>query len=342
MRAVIPAAAVLALAVAGSSSAITLSVPGTFATIQEAVDAARSGDVIKVGKGTFAPFTVFDKTDLTIKGTRNATVVDGAGVAAVVIHIRDSERITLDRLGVRYAADRGIDIEDSTSVVVRRCRISDHEDALRVHGTGGVLVEKNRFFSIVNDAADFSADFVGPAHDSQIRKNRFTDIGAEAIEVEGTNNVVEKNHIKKTGGAGIALEDSASGIIVRNNRVSTTRGDGVVLVGTGHTIEKNAVVRAGDDGIVVEASGSMLLANRVTRAADNGIEVGPTAAVATANVFERNRVIGSVRSGFVVADGGNTFRRNRAAGSGVFDLVDTAGAGANLYEKNQFGSSQTE
>jgi hypothetical protein len=43
----------------------------------------------------------------------------------------------------------------------------------------------------------------------------------------------------------------------------------------------------------------------------------------------------------VVADGGNTFRKNRAAESGVFDLVDTAGPGANVYEKNKFGTQQT-
>ena len=63
-------------------------------------------------------------------------------------------------------------------------------------------------------------------------------------------------------------------------------------------------------------------------------------ATATDNAFERNTVVGSIRSGFVIADGGNTFLRNRANGSGVYDLVDTAGAGANVYEKNKFGTEQ--
>jgi len=215
MRVASAAPAVLALALgAMPASAATLLVPATYPTIQEAVDAAASGDLIKVAKGTFAPFTVFDKRNLT-------------------------------RLSIRYAAERGIDVENSTFVTVRRCRISNVYAALRAHGSAGVVIEKN----VIN--------------------------------------------------------------------------------------------AAGDEGIAMDASECVLRRNRVKKAADNGIEVGASFVVATDNTFERNTVIGSIRSGFVVADGGNTFRKNRAARSGVFDLVDTAGAGANVYEKNKFGTEQT-
>jgi parallel beta-helix repeat protein len=343
MRAVFPPAAVLALAAVSTATAATLRVPATYPTIQEAVDAAQSGDVVKIAKGTFAPFAVTGKTDLVVKGTRGKTIIDGASIAAVVIQIQGSQRITLDRLAVRFGPSRGIDIDTSSSVVVRRCQIGDSYDALRAHGSSGVLIQKNTFTSVGNDAVDFSDDdAAGPAHDSQVRKNRFSGIGHEAIEIEGTNNLVEKNRIDSAGGVGISLEDSAANTIVRKNRVTGTTGDGMSITGTGQLVEKNAVVAAGDDGVAMEASGSMLRANRVTDSADNGIEVGATAAVATDNTFERNQVVGSVRSGFVVADGGNTFTRNRASGSGVFDLVDTAGSGANVYEKNKFGTEQPQ
>jgi len=342
MRAAPLALGVLALGlVPAAGGASTLLVPSAYPTIQEAVDAAFSGDVIKVAKGTFAPFAVFDKSNLTIKGTRGKTIVDGAGSGAPGVHIRTSEHVTLDRLTIRYAADRGIDVEDSPSVTVRRCRITDSYDALRAHGSANVLIERNRFQTIENDAVDFSDDDIaGPAHDSQVRKNRFADIGHEAIEIEGTNNLVEKNRIASAGGSGIALEDAA-GVIVRKNRIGGTAGDGMTVTGSGHTIEKNVIAGAGDDGIAMQASGSTVRANRVKQAADNGIEVGATG-TATGNTFERNQVIASTRSGFVVADGGNTFRKNRAARSGVFDLVDTAGDGANVYEKNKFGSVQPQ
>ena len=343
MRAAPTATAVFALALAATPAmATTLHVPTAYPTIQDAVDAAASGDVIKVAKGTFAPFTVFDKRNLLIKGTRGKTVIDAASVSAGVVHIRGSEGITLDRLAIRFALDRGIDVEDSTSVTIRRCRISDSYDALRVHGSGGVLIERNRFFAVENDAVDFSTDFTGPAHDSQVRKNRFTDIGHEAIEIEGTNNLVEKNRIKGAGGNGIRLEETAGDTTIRKNRIAGTGDDGIVLIGSGHTVEKNVITAAGDEGIAMDASNSDVRRNRVKKAADNGIEVGVTGATATDNAFERNTVVGSIRSGFVIADGGNTFRRNRANGSGVYDLVDTAGAGANVYEKNKFGTEQPQ
>jgi len=342
MRVVTVATAVLLVTLGTSpAGATTLFVPKDYPTIQAAVDAAVPFDVIKVAKGTFAPFTVFDKRHLTVKGTRGKTVVDGASVAAVVVHIRGSDHITLDRLSIRYANDRGVDIDDSPSVTVRRCRIFDAYDGIRAHGAGGTLIEKNRFRDIENDAVDFSNDFSGPAHDSQVRKNRFVDVGHEAVEIEGANHLVEKNRIERAGGNGIRLEPSAEDATVRKNRIAGTGDDGIVAVGTGHTIEKNAVSAAGDEGIAINASSSVVRANRVKKAADNGIEVGVDPGVATNNSFERNTVVRSVRSGFVVADGGNTFVRNRAAGSGVYDLVDTAGAGANVYEKNRFRTEQT-
>ena len=38
---------------AGTSFAATINVPGDYATIQAAVDAAKDGDVIVIGKGVF-------------------------------------------------------------------------------------------------------------------------------------------------------------------------------------------------------------------------------------------------------------------------------------------------
>ena len=58
MRAVFLPAAVLALAIVSPATAATLRVPDSYPTIQEAVDAAQSGDVVKIAKGTFAPFAV--------------------------------------------------------------------------------------------------------------------------------------------------------------------------------------------------------------------------------------------------------------------------------------------
>jgi len=66
--------------------------------------------------------------------------------------------------------------------------------------------------TVENDAIDFSDDDLGgPAHDSQVRKSRFSDNGADAIEIEGENHLVEKNRFAGAVGRAIVLEDSAAG-----------------------------------------------------------------------------------------------------------------------------------
>src|SRR5690242_15983725 len=55
-----------------------LTVPGTNATIQGAVDAAGPGDLILISPGTYNEAVRVEKDDLTIRGTdRNAVVLDG-------------------------------------------------------------------------------------------------------------------------------------------------------------------------------------------------------------------------------------------------------------------------
>jgi len=55
-----------------------LTVPGTSATVQGAVDAAGPGDLILVSPGTYAEAVRVEKNDLTIRGTdRNTVVLDG-------------------------------------------------------------------------------------------------------------------------------------------------------------------------------------------------------------------------------------------------------------------------
>jgi hypothetical protein len=55
-----------------------LRVPGDYATIQEAVDAAEPGDLVLIGPGTYHEAVIVETDDIVIRGTdRNAVVIDG-------------------------------------------------------------------------------------------------------------------------------------------------------------------------------------------------------------------------------------------------------------------------
>jgi hypothetical protein len=82
----------------------TIHVPSDYATIQEAIDAAGSGDTIMVAVGTYAAFQVIDKDNIHIIGTEGATVTNAkfikdlpvVGSAWVMAAVYDSEDVNIE------------------------------------------------------------------------------------------------------------------------------------------------------------------------------------------------------------------------------------------------------
>jgi len=351
------------------AAAATINVPDDQPTIQAAVDAAQSGDVIVVTKGAHGAFVVDGKSDLTIKG-KGKPIVDGAGAASTVVTISDSQDITLDGLVVQNSTTRLVDILASQDVTVRRCTFTAGEDGVRAHdGSANVLIEKNSFTNIGNDAVDFTADETpSPATNSRVEKNQFDGVGDDAIEVEGSGHVIEKNRIRDVAQSGIISEDDEShDITFAKNRIENTADTGILvdgtdhtvekntlksvgtddqegiqLLGSGHRVEKNKIDTTGDDGIDVEASDCEVVSNSVKNTREDGFEVGEvdTPGQTTGNLFERNKVTAAGGNGFHVLDTGNTFTRNKASNSDDFDVLDETTAGGNVYEKNKFPDAQ--
>jgi len=144
-------------------AAITINVPGDYATIQAAVDAANPGDTILVAAGTYAPFTVNGKTGpLTIKSqdAANPAIVEGSqayGTKNTIIVITDSTDINLTDLDIEGDGLEGGDpptianayaviYEDATGEV-KNCTISPNtaqfstvEEWGYAHGGHGIAI----------------------------------------------------------------------------------------------------------------------------------------------------------------------------------------------------------
>jgi hypothetical protein len=127
----------------------TIHVPGDYATIQEAIDAAGSGDTIMVAVGTYAAFQVIGKNNIHIIGAEGATVtttnlytalpvVGNAWVLAAVYDSEDVniEGINFDGTGVSGIHVCGIAYVDSTG------RIADLtvEDVIATSLGAGVAI----------------------------------------------------------------------------------------------------------------------------------------------------------------------------------------------------------
>ena len=83
----------LILSLAGSLSTAVCSteikVPVDYKTIQEAIDAAKPGDIVRIASGVYnESIIIVNKTDLMIVGEDVAnTIIDGSGYNLSLIHI---------------------------------------------------------------------------------------------------------------------------------------------------------------------------------------------------------------------------------------------------------------
>lgn len=340
------------------AGAATHRVPADFASIQAAVDAADTGDVIQVAKGSYLEqVLVSGKFGLLIQGKGKPELDADGGDHA--LHIEDSQDIRVEGFTIQGASDALVEVDGGSGVVITKCLLRDGlDDGVNAEDTTGLVVEKNRFENLGSDGVDFD-DTEGEVDDSTVAKNRFEGIGDDAIDVDGSGHLIEKNRVSAQE-TGILTEEGSSNIRIEKNKVEKTGGTGIDVAGSdhvvvknklrdlgdegiqvggdGHRIEKNKIDRADDEAIDVEGSNNQILSNKGKSAGGNGVEVGESESpgAATGNLFEKNKISGSSENGFLVEDSGNTFRANKASKSGDFDLLDNAGG--NVYENNKFGT----
>lgn len=200
-------ALVAALAPAGAGP-LERHVPGDYASVTAALNAAQAGDVIVVGPGTFPLVTSRSGIQLTIRGAGlDGTVLDGGGglllgltdstVAIEDLTLRDGSdgvgasgsHVSLDSVRVELCSDGmdmsdssltaidsefvdnsddGIDLDDESSLVCLRCAITDN-------GDDGIEVRLH--------------DFVGPLLEIEVgwsRIERNEEVGIQLIDYPAT------------------------------------------------------------------------------------------------------------------------------------------------------------
>ena len=88
----------------GSGGPRVRRVPAEHPTIQQAVDAARPGDVILVAPGVYKEQVTVTKSDLTIRGLdRNKTIVDGEFKRPMGFLVQDADNVVIENITARHA-----------------------------------------------------------------------------------------------------------------------------------------------------------------------------------------------------------------------------------------------
>ena len=286
-----------------ASEVNVLRVPGDFATIQSAVDAAQSGDQIHVAAGVYNENITISTSDLRLHASSGA-VVDGTGLSGTGIWVIGTAtepvaRVEVSGFEIRNF-QRGIVVQLATETFIHG---NDCHDNMK-----GVAGQLDRALGIDLVTATLSEILANSVHNNGV--------GGISLRVGSTNNVVRANHIYENG------------LLVVNGATPETSmaGQGVMVTGAGtnyNEILANEILRNYGRGII-------------------GSRPVGTVPI-TGNLVAENRLHENQRAGiaFMAAAQNNYILQNNATNNNLsglppcltFNLFDTSLG--NIWERNQ-------
>jgi hypothetical protein len=219
----------------GDGGWVARDVPGRYATIQAAVDAARPGDVVRIAPGVYDQSVVIPeaKHDVVVRGEdRNRVVVDGGRRRGVGIEVRGAGT-AIENLTVRRFRTAGILVESprGTPRPLRGWRVSyvtalgDGRMGVAARGARGGTVEHvlsrghTEAGVMLADCDPCDAVVVDSAADG----NR---AGFEARDAGG-NVVVARSHFRRNR-IGVVLVSERTGEAAALQRDVTVAGNAIV------------------------------------------------------------------------------------------------------------------
>jgi hypothetical protein len=281
-----PAAADVHVDDSNTSGTENGSVLRPYNTIQEALDAAVTGDRVLVAAGTYAENVVIDTKQIDLRGgyvgaapsayaggtggnfstqnpTANVTRIDGdIAEATVLLVFTESSGSTVDGFTIT-GGRHGIRLD----ILLTFPHISNATISNNILEDNGVGEYEHR-----------GGGLAGYGDDLLVRDNIFrNNIGGRGagMHVEGTNIRVEDNLVEGNigyndhgGGVSLSGDTSFSGNLVRNNRTGEGLGygwaGGVLIIGeavlTGNTYTGNHAPSIGG-GVFVDEGGTMVMEN---------------------------------------------------------------------------------
>ncbi len=296
-----------------------LTVPGQYTTVQAAIDAARFGETVKVGPGTFHEKLVFKPGIRLVGGGMDVTTISLPGNADC-LDAKNCASGTISGFTFEHTAPNPLnDVE--YIVWLHGSAVQMHDCRIRNAGSFGLSCEEGDK-SVVEDC-----EIVG-AHTVGLRAK-----GA------GTQPVFRGNRVHGGGGTGIVFNDGAAGLAENNTSEDNAQfGFSVLDKGTAPAILGNTVRRNKLSGFTYQKeAGGSASNNTVTDNTEAGFRVSEAG---TAPALSNNQVKGNGLSGFIILEGGggllDTNTSDANSGSGV--VIRSAGCAPTLKNNRLTGN----
>jgi parallel beta-helix repeat protein len=290
-----------------TASAQAIKVPKDFGTIQEAVDAAVSGDVITVSSGTYvenifigpsldgltiqgkgkvmvdgqmgAPGILIGSSNVTLKGLtlRHA---NGIGVSATLLTAEGGVALTgivLDKLTIINSQSSAIDL-NVDGALITDCKAMGCDGGIRVTGAGAQITK-----SEVHNDGDNGILVTGAG--AQVTRCTVAIIEDEAgIRVNGNAALVDRNTV--SGTCGNLIDVFGLNAVVTRNNLANGDSDGIVVSGDSALVDRNDVHGVCGDLINVVGNNVTVTSNKVMLAGGGGISVEGSLPTVSKNTVE--------------------------------------------------------
>ena len=306
---------------------VTIAVPADAPTISAAVAAARPGDLVLIGPGTYRESVAVTVPGITLRGTTRAgVVIDGEILRAngVIVTAPD---VTVQNLTVRNNTLNGVLVTG----------MSDETGGL-ARGSGGyTTLDPAKFPPLqgfhVDHVTSYNNGLYGIyAFDAQygLIENTFTsgmaDSGIYVGQCKPCHTVVRDN-VAERNAVGYEGANAGGELYVTGNRLVGNR----VGLTTNSDYQEAFIPQAG-----ATLSGNLIAANNqqdTPQQADGGFGIGVGIAGGTDNLVTRNAILGNTLAGLVLgsvddlAPSGNQVTANAFTDNGV-DVAYTASSAA--------------
>ncbi len=285
----------------------TIIIPDDYPTIQEAIDAASSGDTILVHEGMYADGEIIVNKPLTL-AAKGQVIVDGLHTATDVFCIT-SNSVVIEGFIVKNAQYAGILLFHVDNCRIEGNTVANNYIGIEI-GYGGYnnVVKGNKISN--NYFGVYLCGMFRPT-DCNVVEENVAENNSYAIDIIYSHrNVIRHNTLNNNNNASIILSFSDYNTI-NENKITNTNQIGIALLVSDHNIvEKNIV-------------------------ADNGLGIGLGGSYY--NVVKENRVERS-KPFYGIAlywSGRNTVKENRAFQNEEFDLY-WDGIGYNTWAENKY------
>jgi hypothetical protein len=301
----VPPATASALAAATPQ---TLKVPGQFATIQAAIDAAANGDTVLVGPGLYPEQISFEGKSITVEssGGPGKSTIQGSTGAVVTFDTGESAGSILDGFTITGGSAGGISIQDASPIVEANIITSN-----TACGDGpGINVNNGSPLIFANEITRNSVSCSGPVmgavtisgtSDPAIAYNVIARNPLSGVDISPggavpggvvADNLIEDNI--SNGGSGVELTSPTAVIVVQNLIVGNE--EGVFIDGQLGTpfpdLTNNTVVANNSSQLFLVDTGSVPIANNILAGeyAVNPISCSGTVTTTQDSTFSHNDV----------------------------------------------------